>query len=134
MKLTRLEILNREISERVEERDAILSAQLDAQLDPLLGKHYRYRNNYSCPEKPEDYWYTYARADYHQGRTFYGRAFQTDSNGSFRFDLEYSFYPANEDMGWEEISAAQFAAAFAEQSNRLTVGFVTLAQPEEYPR
>ncbi len=48
----------------------------------LVGKCFRYRNCYSCPQKPSDYWWLYVRVD---GVTRYGEvrmtSFQQDTHG-----------------------------------------------------
>lgn len=41
--------------QRLEERETRRKAQA------LVGKCFRYRNCYSCPEKPSDYWWLYIR-------------------------------------------------------------------------
>jgi hypothetical protein len=46
------------------------------------GKYFKFRNNFSCPEKPSDYWFIFYRVDEVISPDFcYTTAFQTDKYG-----------------------------------------------------
>jgi hypothetical protein len=67
----------------------IESAKVREKNRPKVGKFYRARNNYSCPEKRSDYWWVYAevtRMD--EFGMLYATEIQTDRHGniSIRFD------------------------------------------------
>lgn len=49
--------------------------------EKLLGKCFKYRNNYSCPKKPSDYWWLYVRVGKVDGNVLSGLEFQVDKYG-----------------------------------------------------
>lgn len=51
-----------------------------------IGKTFRYRNNYSCPEKPSDYWWLYAKCTkLDRWGNVVLETFEVDKNGDFSF-------------------------------------------------
>ena len=52
----------------------------------LIGRCFKYRNCYSCPEKPSDYWWLWFRATGTSGWMVTGPKIQCDSNG--KIDIE----------------------------------------------
>lgn len=47
------------------------------------GKHFKFRNPYSCPEKDSDYWWVYYRVFVKDDELF-AASFETDSNGEIK--------------------------------------------------
>lgn len=84
-----LEVLQKQARDIGNKIDKMKSAEVRKANSPKVGKFYRTRNNYSCPEKPSDYWWVYAevtRMD--EYGMLYVTEFQTDRHGniSIRFD------------------------------------------------
>jgi hypothetical protein len=53
-----------------------------------VGKTFRTQNNYSCPEKPSDYWWLYAKVTrMDDDGLLYATTFQTDKYGNV--DIKY---------------------------------------------
>ena len=53
----------------------------------LVGRFFKYRNSYSCPSVPEDYWWLYlAVTEMNEHGTLHGWSFQTDKDG--RMEIE----------------------------------------------
>jgi hypothetical protein len=76
----------------------------------ILGKCFRTRNSYSCPEKPSDYWWLYCRiTSVGKDGDVRGFEFQTDNRGQIFIDPKK--YAYRHMSGWEEISLMQFKAA-----------------------
>jgi hypothetical protein len=92
----------------------------------LVGKCFKYRNCYSMPQKPSDYWWMYCRVDRVRGGAAYGLKFQTDSNGLMSISSErVSYAPAmaHEDGDYKQITKAEFVRALRAFSKRVQ-GFV----------
>jgi hypothetical protein len=82
----------------------------------LVGTCWRYRNSYSCPQEPSDYWFAYRKLvglkDKEQA--FIAQEFQIDKHGELRASGEASvpIYRADHEMtGWKQISAKEYRAA-----------------------
>lgn len=81
---------------------------------PLLGKCFRTRNCYSCPEKDSDYWWVYIRVTkVSKGGGLYAFQFQTDKNGDFF--INPNRYQAVRSISecYDKISLNQFKAALS---------------------
>ena len=87
---------------KIEERE------LFAKHKDLLGRCFRYRNNYSCP-KPNEHWWVFLRVRKVSGRWIYTDQFQTDYNGNSR--IEPRVLMSNLTEGWQEISPSKYRAA-----------------------
>lgn len=78
----------------------------------LVGKCYRYRNSFSCPEGDADYWWLYMKlTGLDDMGTLIAHTFQTDKTGKIeiRFDEpRYGFDPEGRFGTWEEISDIKF--------------------------
>lgn len=76
------------------------------EVEAHIGKCFRYRNSYSMPNKPSDYWFIYFRVI---GTAQYGNAlcfrFQTDKYGEFILHPKYA--TGLNHLG-QEISEKQF--------------------------
>lgn len=69
-----------------EELAGIQAVEYKAKYMPMLGKCFKYRNSYSCPQTEADYWYMYARiVDVGDSRLKLFR-FQLDSTGKFEVE------------------------------------------------
>lgn len=76
----------------------------------LVGKCFRYRNCYSCPEKPSDYWWLYMRVTKADGYWLYAQQFQVDKNGACSFDPKRMLH--NVDGNYEPITKAAYDKAW----------------------
>lgn len=78
----------------------------------LLGKAFKYRNNYSCPEKPSDYWWLYliiTGVDAESGQPI-AKEFQIDKYGDVFFrPKRHLFHHMN---GYQAITKREFDSAF----------------------
>ena len=91
---------------------AIADAKAHEENKKLIGTCWRYRNNYSCPEKPSDYWWMYTIVTGVDGSNIIAFSFQTDMYGTFSAYLNKSVYPST--LG-EKITRAAFEEAFDKQ-------------------
>ena len=62
----------------IQDREAIERAK---GLKQYLGKYFKYRNSYSCPEKLTDYWWLYYHAYEIKNNHLCFRSFEKDSRG-----------------------------------------------------
>lgn len=74
-----------------------------------VGKFYKYRNSYSCPQKPSDYWWKYFAPRVANGSSLTGLSFQTDCDGSS--SIWANEFHAQHLGGWTEISKPEFTRA-----------------------
>lgn len=84
-----VEELTRIASEAQEKLAAIKYAGWRKDNAPKVGKTFRYRNSYSCPEKPSDYWTMWAKVTrMGEDGILYATQFQTDKYGNvdIKFD------------------------------------------------
>lgn len=78
---------------------------------PKVGKFYKTRNSYSCPEKPSDYWWVYEKVTRMDESGFlYTTQFQTDKHG--KIFIEPDHYAYHMQYG-TEIKPAVFSRAWA---------------------
>ena len=89
------------------------------EIKPLLDKCYRYRNNYSCPEKDSDYWWIYMKIIKIDGPNVTSMQFQTDKYGKVIIVGNCSLYGLN--SGWEEITNTAFIRAWKLLFGKLTI-------------
>ena len=86
-----------------------------AQSLALVGRCFKYRNSYSCPDKPEDYWWKYAIVtgvgDFGHPNAF---SFETDKNGDVRIETMQWFH-----AGWQAIPAAELALEWTDLLSRI---------------
>lgn len=113
--LAQLERQRAEINERIDE---IQTAKAERVSAALVGRYFKYRNNYSCPESDEDYWWLYMKVTGFDGSRLSGYSFQRDSDGKSFFDPAATTY--NHLSGYEEITAQEFIRARAEFLTKLT--------------
>lgn len=85
----------------------------------LIGKCFRFRNCYSCPETEADYWWTYIKvvdlAD--EGDSLIVFKFQTDSKGEVAIAVREHMWKIID--GYEECLARQFHMEWTDLMNKL---------------
>lgn len=97
---------------------AIRDAERTEENAALVGKCFRYRNCYSCPEKPSDYWPLYAkvqRIDKHGYLTVF--TFETDKDGAVRIKTEKFMMSMS---GYEPITLDRFKAEWRNLKRRIS--------------
>lgn len=65
-------------------RDQIEERELKPKLRAMVGKCFKYRNSYSCPQKPSDYWWEWHLVTGADGAVLSGVQLARDSRGEFR--------------------------------------------------
>jgi hypothetical protein len=79
-------------------------------LKEFVGKHYKYKNSYSCPESETDYWWLYVRVkeikDYH----LVCQTFQKDKYGKIMIDLNSEMHSI--DNNYILCSKEEFDSSF----------------------
>lgn len=86
----------------------------------LIGKSFRYRNSYSCPEKPSDYFWLYLRVMSVEGLTINCLTFQTDNRGRVEIDTRHQKYSGGLSDGYRPITKGQFDRAWRALQKRIT--------------
>jgi len=102
-----IESLTTEIEGLVQKRSALAAKAKLKENKALVGKCFRSRNNYSCPEKRSDYWFIYRRVD---GLTKDGDlrifTFECDKFGEVR--IKKDDFAMHIGSSWDEISEGKF--------------------------
>lgn len=113
-----IESLNEKAGAIRDKIDRIEGEKRRAEASKVVGKCFRYRNSYSCPQTEADYWWLYRRvtlADKHGWLRVFD--FQTDKDG------KTSIEPGNRAMSpaslGEPITLKQFQHAWKVTANRL---------------
>ena len=77
-----------------------------------VGKFFRTRNCFSCPEKPSDYWWVYCHVTrMGQHGWLYTNQFEVDKHGSVHARFDYcAMHLASSD--WQPISEATYQKAW----------------------
>lgn len=109
MKATKDELLAK-IKPLQVQLNRIEGAERRAANEPLVGRCFKYRNSYSCPEKPSDYWPLYMRVDRADDTGIWCTEFQIDLYGRAEAQKGKHYYRLMDDF--QEISGAQFARAW----------------------
>lgn len=120
--MTRKEELLKELAE-IEE----IEKQFRIKYKSLVGKYFKLKNCYSCPENDSDYWYSYYKIIsitpndiFYHGDAISCRCtvvlFEEDKHGVIRFDPSHITYVHM----LEEISKAEYENAFKLIMNKLT--------------
>jgi hypothetical protein len=77
---------------------------------PKVGKTFKTRNNFSCPEKPSDYWWLYSKVTrMDNDGMLYATYFQTDKYGNISVCFDHYAYHM---QGHQQIPAAEFNRAW----------------------
>ncbi len=77
----------------------------------FVGRHFRYKNCYSCPEKPSDYWWMYIRVTGLKEGVLVVQKFQRDSRGMIAIETDEYYHQML--CGCQEITKHQYEKAFA---------------------
>jgi len=104
--------------------DAIAEIEKGPALRALVGRCFRYKNSYSCPEKPSDYWWLYKRVlGVKTGRyeEVFIEQFETDKNGETTILHHSLTYMSC--LG-EKISRAQYDRARKRMLTRMGIDWV----------
>jgi hypothetical protein len=101
-----------------EELAAIVSREKSIENREYLGKCYKVRNNFSCPENESDYWWLYLKIIETDDRDFYALRFQVDKYGNFTIEPKTITYNPN-NYGCIEISEKEFQDAWKELVDEL---------------
>lgn len=105
------------VKQRLQEQLAPLQAELHriedaekkAESVAFLGKCFKYRNNYSCPKGPQDYWWLYAKVIGMGEYWPVAFEFQTDKDGQITIREKECFSRLK---GHNEITQKEFDAAW----------------------
>ncbi len=115
-----LQKLESEANKIREKIDSIKEKEIFEKVIPFLksfrNTSYKGRNNYSCPEKPSDYWWLYVKIlDFVQDSDgyvhFVVEKFQTDKDGQCYFEIfnEYTYHDMREPMShYTKISNLEY--------------------------
>lgn len=85
----------------------------------LIGKCFKYRNSYSCPQEDKDYWWMYMKVSGVSGTSLRVWRFQTDKYGKVDIEPDTMFSQEMIHIGRHEIPLAEFDAAWREIMERL---------------
>lgn len=117
----RKEYLKKELKELIETEEKEIIKEHFPEFQRMIGKCFKIRNSYSCPEKPSDSWFLYVRITDIKEKDLYvassgeclcsysGFSFQTDKYGSVKIDTKDSGYVHS--LG-EEIPELEFEKAW----------------------
>jgi len=83
----------------------------------LIGKCFKVKNCYSCPEKPSDYWWLYKRVDSTEGTFLKVKMFQTDQYGKTTIELNNMLMSVDLSC---EISHEEFNKAWSDTMSKLS--------------
>jgi hypothetical protein len=94
-------------------------AERQQQSEKLVGKTFKYRNNYSCPEKPSDYFWLYLKVKkVSRDGHLICEEFQTDKYGDISIRFERHQY--NHLSGYISITPAEYRRAFKAMQAKIT--------------
>jgi hypothetical protein len=95
----------------------IRDAERYAENKDLLGKTFKFENNYSCPEKPSDYWWQYSKVQAVDGAGYLSVFFfETDKNGGVTIRTEHRFHMEH----YTPCSKAQFDKAWCALQHKIS--------------
>lgn len=103
-----LEARAREANEAYHEAQ---NAERERENRALLGKCFKYRNSYSCPEKPSDYWWLYTKVVGLEGPNIFYTEFEVAKDGRISINFNRQCY-ASMIHGHVEIRASEFNKAW----------------------
>ena len=85
----------------------------------FVGKFYKYRNCYSCPKSPEDYWWYYvAVTNMANDGVLMGWSFQKDQYGKIDIGINEPHHVA-EGNGYHKITKREFYEAYGKTIEEL---------------
>lgn len=118
--LKRLQAERKRVNERI---GAIEMAARDKENTALVGRCFKFRNSYSCPEKPSDYWWLYLVVLKAAKGGLYTFEFQTDRHGEFDIKPRGFHYNIGDD--YQQISRTEFDRAW-KQTRKEIASLVTV--------
>jgi len=101
------------------ELDNIEQTDTEQRIRPLIGTCYKYRNSYSCPSKPSDYWWLYMRVDQIKDGMLRCFEFQTDRDGNIRIEQDRAIYDTSLSSEYVKIPLREFAKQWQALKNCL---------------
>lgn len=113
----------------VEAQERYHKEAVEPKLRALVGKCFKCRNCYSCPEKESDYWWLYlCITGIDAEGAVEGVKFQTDKNGKLKVEQETLFmHDGTMQSGYVEITDAEFKKAV--NALRANVERLLLSEP-----
>lgn len=92
--------------------NALESKRRHAENIGTLGKHFKYRNCYSCPEKLSDYWPIYAKVlSVDKDGYIQALQFETDKYGNINIKVRDQAYHMGNGDGWTEVTKTEYTRA-----------------------
>jgi len=114
--LTALRSDARKIGDQI---SAIESEQRKTANGAKVGCYFRTRNGYSCPQKPSDYWWLYAKCTRMDDDGFlYAFKFQTDCHGKIEIEEDAHSYHMQH---YEPCSKVEFDRAWHKLRKRVQI-------------
>lgn len=78
----------------------------------LVGKCFKYRNSYSCPEKPSDYWWMWAKVAGEESGGIALVSSERDKNGDIRIRREWhSLWKGELDSNYQPVTTKEYDRA-----------------------
>jgi hypothetical protein len=115
--MTDIDELRQKSNEAREALYAAEAAERDQRNAALVGKCFRGRSSYSCPEGPDDYWLTYAKViDTDDGQIVLFE-FQCDKHGKYMVEPRHKRISLW--SGYSEISEAAFRGAWLRMAEEM---------------
>lgn len=102
------EALERQMQTLQRQLNVLNDRENAARFGGLVGKCFTYRNCYSCPEKPSDYWNSYCLVSRITGAYATVLEFEIDKDGMIRIHHERCIPASMLGSSWKEITRAQF--------------------------
>lgn len=113
--LENLEIQRRKLSEKISRMRNKSDADAASK---LVGKCFKYRNNYSLPEKASDYWWLYRRVVSQKDGYLMIESFQVDKYKKINIEPKQEFHYRHLDS-YIEISKAEYAREWKKLLKRI---------------
>lgn len=87
-------------------------------LKKFVGKYFKFRNNYSCPQLPEDYWWEYLYVKKIENGELIVSEISKDSKGIISIEMnKWSMF-----LNWIECSKEEFNEFFNTILAEITIG------------
>lgn len=110
--MTRKEQLEETINTARAELNKIEDAESYERNSALVGKCYKYRNSYSCPERPQDYWWLYVVVTGLERSSLNLFMFERDING--KIEIKRNHVRSYLAGGYQEIERSELLTAWRE--------------------
>jgi len=101
-----------------DELNDITDKEDDIENAKFIGRFFKARNNYSCPEKPSDYWWLYIKVET-DNEGLHGVEFQTDKDGKIEVDFS-RYYLRHSLEGYIEITEEEYAEAWESLKKKIS--------------